>query len=325
MADKVKGNLDVNNDGKVNKDDDLNGDGVANKKDQTLRQDDLSMKLLGRDYNFAYNILSANPEVQKLFEDAIATGMEPAAFEASIKSSQWYTDVGGEFARKAWFSKNMGGPDWDEQMVVARDTIQRQATASGAVIPDDQLETWAERYITEGWYDGARKGLMMDALASKIEADRGGQITVRDALSTLARDNGVTVTDQWYNEVAQAIARGESTQNDYEMWLRDQAASKYPLYADKIKSGVSVRALASPYLTRMQEILELDANGVNLDDPMIADALGGVDEKGNPKAMSFTDFEKKLRNDPRWETTKNGANTLMNTAQNFAKSWGFVK
>lgn len=325
MAEKIKGNTDVNGDGKVTKDDDLNNDGAANQKDVTLRKDQISMNLVQRDYNFAFNILSSSPEVQKLFKDAVAGGWDAKRFETAVKATQWYQDVGGEYARKAWFSKTMGGADWEDQMVQARDAIQRQATALGANLAEGEIEAWAERYLFEGWYQGDRQGMMADALASKVESDRGGQIAVRNTLAALARDNGVTVTDQWYDEVSRSIARGSSTQADYEQWLRDQAAAKYPMYSDKIKQGVSVRSLASPYLTRMQEILELNGDEISLDDPYIAEALGGVDEKGNPKAMSFSDFERKLRNDPRWENTINGANTLMNSVTSFAKSWGFVK
>ena len=325
MADKVKGTTDVNKDGNVDKLDDLNGDGRANQKDVELRQDNLSMQILGRDYDFAFRILSANPELQEIFKSAVDQGLSKEAFEASIKGTDWYESIGGEYARKAWFAKTMGGADWDDQMAQARDAIQRQANASGARIDPAELDQWAERYLFEGWFAQGRQGLMLDAISAKVQSDQGGQIAIRDALSKLARDNGVGVTDQWFNEVSQAITRGDSTQADYEMWIREQAAKKYPMFADKIKAGISVRSLASPYTTRMAEILELNEADISLDDPYIAEALGGVDENGNFKSMNFTDFETKLRNDPRWENTKNGKNTLLNTAQSFMRDWGFIK
>lgn len=324
--------FDYDGDGKPNTpkdkrlaDQDLNSDGYINKADETLRQDRLSMELVGKDYKFAYNILASSPEIQQIFQTAIAEGWDPQAFEASVKGSKWYEEIGGEYARKAWFSKTMGGPDWEDQMVQARDAVERQAVASGAQLSADEIDQFAERYLFEGWFAAGRQGLMMDALAAKVEAARGGQMAIRDSLSQIARDNGVKVTDQWFNEVAQSITRGESTQADYEMWLRDQAAKKYPMFADKIKAGISVRSLASPYTTRMAEILELNEADISLDDPYISAAFGGMDEKGNYQSMSFTDFETKLRNDPRWENTKNGKNTLMNTADSFMRSWGFVK
>jgi hypothetical protein len=324
--------FDYDGDGKPNTekdkklaDQDLNNDGYINKADETLRQDRVSMQLLGRDYNFAFKILSSNPEIQALFEDAVKLNQTPQAFEASVKGTKWYQEIGGEYARKAWFSKTMGGADWDDQMVQARDIIQRTATQLGANLNPDDIDTFAERYLFEGWNVQGRQGLMQSALASKVESDRGGQIQTRDQLAQVARDNGVSVSDQWFNEAAQSIAMGRSTAADYEMWLRDQAAAKHPLYADKIRQGMSVKSLASPYTMRMAEILELNPESIDLSDPYLTQALGEVDEKGNPKAMSYTDFENKLRNDPRWEQTTNGKNTLMNTAQKMARDWGFVK
>lgn len=323
--------FDYDGDGKPNTkkdkalaDEDLNNDGFINKKDESLRQDTLSNEIIGRDYQTASRLLGSDPFISSLFEQAIAERWEPARFEAAIKNSDWYGEVGGEYARKAWFSKTLGGPDWEDQMTQARDAIQRQAAAMGANLADEDIERFAERYLFEGWFNAARQGLMMDALSSKIESDRGGQIAVRDTLATLAMDNGVTVSDQWFDEASQSIARGDSTQADQEMWIREQAAQMHPLYADKIRAGLTVKSLASPYLQRMGEILELNADQIGLDDPYIREALGGVDAEGNPKAISFTDFETKLRNDPRWENTKNGKNTLMNMTTRMMKDWGFV-
>tara|TARA_B100000214_G_scaffold189046_1_gene136491 strand:+ start:825 stop:1808 length:984 start_codon:yes stop_codon:yes gene_type:complete len=321
---KVKGKTDVNQDGEVNSLDDLNNDGRANKADLRLDQDRISNELIGRDYQTAARLLQSDPFIRQLFETAIQQRQPVAAFEAALKNSDWYLERGEDF-RKAWFSKTLGGADWEDQMEQARDAVGRQAVALGAVLSAEEVEKFAEDYIFNRWDKPNRLGLLNDALASKVQADQGSQIAVRDALFALAQDNGVSVSDQWFNEASQSIARGDSTQADQEMWIREQAAAKHPLYADKIRGGLTVKALASPYTQRMAEILELNADGISLDDPLIGQALGGVDAQGNPMAMSYTDFENLLRQDPRWETTKNGMNTLMNTVTSFSKSWGFVK
>lgn len=324
--------FDYDGDGKPNTekdkklaDQDLNNDGRINKADETLRQDRLSMELVGKDYNFAYKILASSPEIQSLFQEAVKNNWSKQLFEANIRGSNWYEEIGGEYARKAWFSKTMGGPDWEDQLVQARDAVQRQATAMGADLSPADIDDFAERYLFEGWYTQGREGLMMDAMASRIDAIRGGQISIRDELAKAAYDNGVSLSDQWFVEVARAISRGDSTKADYEQYIREQAANKYPLYADRIRQGISVRSLASPYTKRMAEILELNEESIGLADPYITEALGQVDAEGKPKAMSFADFETKLRNDPRWENTKNGKNTLLNMATQFMKDWGFVK
>jgi hypothetical protein len=321
---EVKGNYDTNNDGVVDKQDDLNNDGRANKKDRDLKRDEISNALLGRDYKYAARLLDSNPEIAEIFKDAVKNGWEPTRFEAAVKNSGWYGDIGGEYARKAWFSKTLGGPDWDDQLNQARDSIQRVATQMGVQLSPEEIGSFAERYIFEGWFESSRQGLMADALASKAQADAGGNVKVRDELATIARENGVKVNDQWYNEVVQSIARGDSTQADYEMYLRDQAAAKFPLYADKIKAGVSVKSLVSPYTRRMAELFDINQDDISFDDPYISSVLTALDENGNPKVTNFADFETTLRRDPRWLESEDGSKAFMGLAAKMARDWGFV-
>lgn len=320
----VKGNTDVNGDGKVNALDDLNGDGRANKADKTLKQDTLSMEMLGRDYATAARIVGGDPELKKIFEDAIAGGWTPQQFQAATQNTKWYQDQGSDYARKGWLAKQAGGADWEDQLTQARDIVQRTASSMGAALSESDLDQFAEDYIMKGWGVSGRQGLMADTLASYLDAQKGTAAETALSLRTLAMNNGVGLSQQWIDDVTKSIARGESSVTDYEAWIREQAAARYPMYADKIRAGVSVKALASPYMSRMQEILELPEEGIGLDDPYIVQALGQVNDKGEQVPMNYNDFETKLRNDPRWESTKNGKNTLMNAVDGFMKSMGFA-
>lgn len=319
----VKGKTDTNNDGKVNSLDDLNGDGVASKADKTLRQDTLSQAYLETNYETAARIVNGAPSLKKLFTEAVAGGWTQAQFTAALQNTEWYNSQESEYARKGWLAKAAGGNEWNDQLMQARDAVQRTAASMGAEIPEKDLDTWAEKYIMGGWSVSARQGMMLDSLASYTDISRGGAAKVASDLRALASDNGVGLTEKWLNDVAVSIAKGESTQVDYESWIREQAAARYPMYGDKIKAGVSVKALASPYMTRMQDILEIPSEQIDLNDPYINQALGMVNEKGEQVPMNYTEFENKLRSDPRWESTKNGKNSLMNMANKMSEAWGF--
>lgn len=322
---------DYNKDGKVNKKDDalkaedLNGDGFINKKDRDLKRDNLSMSVFGKDYQFASRILSASPELQSLFKEAIAKGWEPARFQAAIQNSKWYSEQGSDFAREAWLARAGGGEEWENQLVVARDAIQRQASNAGVQLAPDELDSWAERYLFEGWYDQSRQGMLMDALAERVDVNKGQAASRTMDLQELARKNGLKMTESFFVDANKSIMRGESTMADWEKYIRDESAKRYPLYADKVKAGVTVEDLAAPYRSRMADILELDVNSISLEDPYIRDALNGVDEKGNPVSMNYSEFETKLRRDPRWESTKQGKTLTMGLAENMMRSWGFLK
>ena len=162
---KVKGKTDVNQDGEVNSLDDLNNDGRANKADLRLDQDRISNELIGRDYQTAARLLQSDPFIRQLFETAIQQRQPVAAFEAALKNSDWYLERGEDF-RKAWFSKTLGGADWEDQMEQARDAVGRQAVALGAVLSAEEVEKFAEDYIFNRWDKPNRLGLLNDALAS---------------------------------------------------------------------------------------------------------------------------------------------------------------
>lgn len=319
---KLKG-IDVNNDGTVDVLDDLNGDGKANQKDVDLRRDTISMEVLKTDYNTAYQIVAENDELRQIFKDAIRMGYSNDQFTAATRNTQWYKDQGSDYARTGWLAKAAGGKDWEDQLDQAEDVVQRTASSMGAVLNPAELRQYAEKYIMGGWFVPQRQGLMADSLAGLIDANKGSAGQTSTKLKDLARLNGVKLSDQWVTDVTRSIARGDTTIGDQETWIRTEAEKRFPMFAEQIRAGVSVRALASPYLGRMQDILEIPEEMIKLDDPFIVSALGSVDAKGQQTGMSYNDFETKLRNDPRWEKTTNGKNILMNNTDNFMKSMGF--
>lgn len=304
---------------------DLNGDGKVNKKDEKLAKDKISMDILGRDYEFASRIVGANPELKTLFKRAVKEGWSKENFEAALQGTNWYSEQGSDYARKAWFAKQAGGGDWQDQLQMARDTIQRNATAMGVTLSGKDLDAWAERYLFEGWYDSSRQGMMSDALAERLEINKGAAGKLTMSLTQMADANGIKMTSQFFDDAAKSIAKGESTQADWESYIREQAAAKFPMYSDKIKAGVNARDLASPYISRMSEILEMNPKDIPLDDPYIKQAMSGIDEGGNPKALSYTEFETKLRQDPRWPNTGNGKKAAMGLVSQMTKDWGFAK
>lgn len=327
----IKG--DLNEDGQVDakdnelKDQDLNNDGYLNKKDETLRRDIISNRILQVDYRFAYNIVNQNAEIRQKFEEAVAGEYSKERFMASLQNTKWYSEQESEFSRLAWFAKARGGNDWLEQMRVARDAITRSATELGAVLPAGKLDDWAERYISSGWGAdrGSRHGLMLDALAGYVDAEKGTSAAVTQRLKTLARANGVTMSDNWFTSTARGIASGDLSEAEQAKYVRDEAAKRSPLYAQQIKAGVNLRDLASPYLTRMSDRWELgSADEISLDDPLIKQAIGQVNEKGEPVSMNYSQFDELLRRDPKWGKTREGMNATMDLATSMARSWGFL-
>lgn len=290
-------------------------------------QDKLSQSQLEKMFGFAKDVIWQNRELRQLYQDAIREQWTPDMFQSKFRSSNWYNN-NAEFARTAWAAERTGGADWDAQMQEANLKIQDAATRIGAKLTPDQKATLARRYIYEGWGDPNRTRLMEQELALTIggaegEFLKGAAGNLQQTLAETARRNGVKLSQGYFDSAAQSVAGGFTTADDWSREIRQQAASKWPGFSDKIMSGIDMEDLASGYINEMAEAWEIDKDLITLDDPFIREALQGIDEKGNPRMESLWDFEYRLKSDPRWLKTKNGANDTASVGMNILRLMGF--
>ncbi len=105
--------------------------------------------------------------------------------------------------------------------------------------------------------------------------------------------------------------------------LRTQSAAMYPAYATQINNGMNLSDIASPYMQRAQQLLEMGPGSINIQTPLIKSALQYTQD-GNPTAMPMYDFEKQVRQDPRWLSTDNAQDAFMANAHQVLVNFGFA-
>jgi hypothetical protein len=142
-------------------------------------------------------------------------------------------------------------------------------------------------------------------------------------VKNFAARNGIMLSDQAAGEYATQITAGKLDQDTVYNTLRDSAASAFPQLAEKIKAGIDVRTLADPYIQSMSNILEVPYTSVDLFDPKIRGALSYTLPDGKLGTKSIYDFEKELRQDPRWQYTKNAKKTVAETTLRVLQDFGF--
>ena len=329
MAEKTFKPADLNKDGKVTP-----KERRQYKKNLTAAPmvDPLEREELAAQYQSAVGIIYSVPEIKPLFEKAISEGWTADRFKASVQNSDWFRS-NNEYARLAWAQEQMGGADWQASLQDARSAVRSAAVSMGADVTEEQLNALAKRYLYEGWNQSTRQGLLAEALSQNISfvPDQRGNVSMRggagqltDDLRNLARANGVSFSDNWYQSAARSVASGLSTANDWERDVREQAASLFPVYSEKIRQGMNVFDLASPYINTMAQELELDPNQITLNDQYIRSALGGMNDKGDFEPMGLWDFQKKLRQDPRWENTSRAQNEVTSVTGKVMQMFGLM-
>ena len=141
-------------------------------------------------------------------------------------------------------------------------------------------------------------------------------------VKNFAAKNGIMMSDDAASDYATQIVTGKLSEDTVFNAIRESAASAFPQLADKIKAGIDVKTLADPYIQSMSNILEIPYTSVDLFDPKIRGALAYTLPDGKLATKSIYDFEKELRQDPRWEFTKNGKKAIADSTLRVLQDFG---
>lgn len=145
------------------------------------------------------------------------------------------------------------------------------------------------------------------------------------AIKNLAASNGLNLSDSAAQKYATDIVAGVIDDSTAYNTIRESAANAFPALGDKIKQGIDLKTLADPYIQSMSNILEIPDTGIDLFDPKIRSAMAFTTPDGKVGTKSIYDFEKELRQDPRWQYTNNARQQAANIATTVLKDFGFTR
>ena len=156
-----------------------------------------------------------------------------------------------------------------------------------------------------------------------------------DALKSYANDMGVASqylpkvqgsTGDYFGNAAKLIQDGNTTLQEQQNYIKDQAISMYAPFANRIKEGMSVKALASPYVNAASNLLEnqdqtaFDLSSTTGYGSMITKAMQGDGQT----PMALDKFVTSIKQRPEWLQTSNARNSLMDTATQLLRNFGMV-
>jgi len=157
------------------------------------------------------------------------------------------------------------------------------------------------------------------AQIAKEEVKKSKELGYKEVLAKTAMANGLNINqfadaNQW----ATRVAAGEPIET-FKQTIRNAAKLGLP---ENVKSlvdqGIDLDTIYSPYKETMASILEINPNSINVNDPMLRKAIGP------DKEMSIYDFQKTLKQDPRWQYTNNAREDVSSSVQRVLKDFGFM-
>lgn len=287
-------------------------------------------------FGFVTAMAAISPEISALVTQAQAEGWNPDYFQNKLLGTTWYKTVSP--ALRQYQTLAATDPAGLEQKISQTTAnINKLGQTTGITLNP----------ATNGGYDAhllavnaVKYGLTdvqveqtLRAMAAPVGPNQifSQNQQVYAQLRQMAQAYGQSYsTDQYMSWVTQ-IQRQDSNVdiNHMNEFFRRQAINTFPGLKDQIDAGMTVQDIAAPYIKSMSQTLELPETEINVLDPTIRKALTTFtpNDLSGPKqqtAMPLWQFEQGLKNDPRWDRTKNAAQAAYDTLGTIGKDWGFT-
>lgn len=285
----------------------------------------IDYSVLREDFGLPYQLIMSVPELRNIADKMVREEWDEKRVRVAIEGTEWWR-TNNEKQRQYLIKSIMDPATARQDIETAKFKVKSLLSGMGYTNVDDTyIERMAYNMLYQGWdesrirYDvgvetanGGFRGMMNSGEAGAFA----------QSMRTLAYQNGVELSDDWYTSYYSGILAGTTTKEQAQRDIRNQAAAKFSGFSDQIQAGQNVMDIASPYMQSMGNILEMNTAGVNLYDPTIVSALNYRDDKGGIGAKPLWKFEVDLRKDPRWLETNNAREGLMGTAHKIAQDMG---
>lgn len=288
----------------------------------------LDAATLAQQYGFTDAFLNANPELKKIFQKAVSGQWSTDKFKASLMTTNWWkthSDSERQYLTQTFTDPATANQAYQQAQIHAKQLIFQMGVATNAKTYGQLLGTLTYNIAAKGWNDQQVKyfaGQYVNLLNGRMSGD--AETNYSNGLQ-YAYSMGVKMSDSWYQDQIRRIEQGTSTFADLQAGIRSQAKAQYSQFSKQIDAGQTMQDLASPYISQMGQILEVNPQTLSTFDPTIKKALTYKDPTtGAVGSQPLWQFENTLREDPRWLQTNNARDTMMTTAHGVLQSFGFV-
>jgi len=139
-----------------------------------------------------------------------------------------------------------------------------------------------------------------------------------------AATNGLDLDAQAADAYVMKLTTGAQTLDDVKQELRETyLVGAFPAWSDKIREGYDPSVLVAPYRSRASNLLEVEANSLTFDDPVIKAAMQYTGGDGSPAVLPLYEYDRLVRQDARWDKTNNAYAAYTRVGTDLLRRFGF--
>ena len=273
-------------------------------------------------------LLQTVPELKDILQQAISGGWAVTKFQQAVENSNWYRQH-NDSAKQLVALQASDPAEYATRVSNAQNQVSNLAKQLGVNLNQSQVAALAQQFMVQGWDN---QELVNKVGGSFNVHTPAGQLSGQAAqlyqqITQAYNQQGIPISDLGARMRVAAILSGQTTIDTYKQAALENAKSMFPSLAAQIDAGMTVEQIADPYRQAMANTLELDPNSIALSDPTLMKALQGTTTTtaGKTTATSTTlyDFQRQLRNDPRWAQTQNAKDTISTALVHIGRDFGF--
>ena len=250
------------------------------------------------------------PEGPRVSYDSVTTTRDTAASDLDRFFMQ-YLGNGASKKQHDEYYKQLRA--LEKKAVVTRTSTETSQNTAGEFIDDlDKAELMRKV---------AGKALEGTDIDTVLKGGAGAAQAVNGVIA-YARSYGVNINNKdALNYVANELKLGQGDLKKVNAKILAISKATYSNLSDVLTEDVNLKELSSNYIYNMGRILEISPDSIDALDPTIQTALKN---NGNKGTMNLTDFDRMLRNDPRWAKTTNAREEASKYALEVLKDFGLM-
>lgn len=277
-------------------------------------------------YGYIATLANSIPELKTILNRALAGHWDPTKFGQAIQDSRWWK-ANSDQVKQNTILKATKPAEFKAQRDALIEKARTIAAGLGFQLTEGAHGTLAHIVDSAqalGWDDATLTqhiGAFWRPRAGQTSAGTAGGL--QQQLRQLRADYGIGNDENAVAHNVGLILQGKQTLEGYRAQVSQAALSRYPGFAQQIREGQTLQQIADPYIQTIAQTLEMSPSDVDLMDPSVQKALQAKDQHGNNVPMTLWQTADMMRQDPRYDHTKQAVNDTYSMLNEIGKGFGF--
>jgi len=296
------------------------GEGPPNPADPAAVRD-----FIAKNYGYLAAWLD-DPAIGPLLLQAGQQGWSKERLTGELSKTQWW-QTHSQTQRQALALQRQDPATWQKTLETKTQQVAATASSLGVQIPWGRAVTIANDALLNGWSDLQTQ----NALSAEFKYTPGAGYqglagTSVEQLKQMRKQYMVPLSEQTIGDWTRQVLSGAATPKDFETYLKAQAKTLYPQMAAAIESGITPNQYADPYRQTAANLLGLNPDSIDFDDPKWQRALNTTSPDGQRSTMSLSDWQATVKSDPvyGYDSSVKGRAEATQLAQGLGQMFGVL-